>query len=349
MSASLVPAEHERDLAAALREAFADQLSSAALRVAVESTEGFPPGLWKTVAQEIGLCGLTIPEQFGGLGLGMLEANTVHTELGRVLFPGPFLPCALAATALQAAGDRAACERWLPPIAAGELIATVVGGDAIEVTTRATGSASFVLAGHVADLFLILRPDGLFAVESSPEVSVDQMTGLDLTRRLTTVRFADAAARPVGAAAGASVAAHLRLALAAEAVGGLEWCLKTCVEYAKTREQFGRVIGSFQAVAHACVQLLSDVQTAGAATRWAAHAAATGSAEAELAGHVAALRAGEAYRTQTEAAIHLLGGVGFTWEHDAHLYYRRARSASALGGGAAFHRAAIADEVGLTP
>jgi alkylation response protein AidB-like acyl-CoA dehydrogenase len=347
----LVPAEHERDLAATLRGLCADQLSSAALRTCIESPDGYPAGLWKAVAQEIGLCGLTVPENLGGLGLGPLEVNTVHVELGRALFPAPFLGTSLATTALLAGGDAAAAERWLPTLAAGQIVATVAAGTDVRVTGdgRLAGRAQFVPYAHAADLLVVTAGDTAFAVAAGAGVRVTQMTGLDLTRRLGAVEFSDAVGVPIGDAAAVTdaVGAHLRLALAAEAVGGLQWCLDTVVSYAKTREQFGRVIGSFQAVAHQCVQLYSEVRSVSAAARWAAHAAATDDAEAPLANYVAALRAGDAYRTQTEAAVHLLGGIGFTWEHDVHFYYRRARSALALCGGLTHLRHAVATAAGL--
>jgi alkylation response protein AidB-like acyl-CoA dehydrogenase len=347
----LVPGEHERDLATTLRDLCADQLASEALRACLETTEGYPGGLWKAVAQEIGLCGLTVPESFGGLGLGTLEVNTVHVELGRSLFPAPFLSTSLATTALLAGGDTATAERWLPGIAAGETVATVASGAGVfaDAAGRLSGRAQFVPYAHAADLLLVPAGATAFAVEPGAGVTVTQLTGLDLTRRLCTVDLADAAATPVGEATAidAAVAAHLRLALAAEAVGGLEWCLDTIVAYAKTREQFGRVIGSFQAVAHQCVNLYSEVRSVSAAARWAANAAATGDNEAELSNYVAALRAADAYRTQTEATVHLLGGIGFTWEHDIHFYYRRARSALALLGGLTALRQAVATAAGL--
>jgi alkylation response protein AidB-like acyl-CoA dehydrogenase len=369
---SLVPAEHERDLAATLRALCTDQLDSAALRTGVDTPDGYPAGLWKAVAQEIGLCGLTVPESMGGLGLGLLEANTVHVELGRSLFPAPFLGTSLATTGLLA-GDPAAAERWLLRIAAGDCIATVATGARVEAAAsadkarggagggrgsagvvadgqgRLTGRAPFVPYAHAADLLLVPAGDTVFAVEAGPGVTVTQLTGLDLTRRLCTVDLAGVAATPIGdtATITPAVEAHLRLALAAEAAGGLEWCLDTIVEYAKTREQFGRKIGSFQAVAHQCVQLYSEVRSVSAAARWAAHAAATGDTEADLSNYVAALRAADAYRAQTEATVHLLGGIGFTWEHDVHLYYRRARSALALCGGLAHLRERVAATAGL--
>ncbi|MGQ0466956.1 MAG: acyl-CoA dehydrogenase family protein [Sporichthyaceae bacterium] len=354
----LVPAEHERDLAATLRDLFATQQHSQALRESFETPSGWSATVWKALAEEIGLCGLTVPEEFGGLGLGMCEGATVHLELGRALFPGPFLSTSLATTAILASGDPSAAERWLPRIAAGELVATVLLAPG-DLTAEGTlhGSATFLPYGASADLILLPVASGgtvrWFAVEAPGDgLVVDDMDVLDLTRRQARVELRGVRAEPLTdgvTSIGDAVAQHLRLALAAEAVGGLQWCLETCVEYAKTRTQFGRPIGSFQAVAHACVQMLEAVQSGAATTRWAAVAHATGSPETVLAGHVAALRTGEAYRAQTEAAIHLLGGVGFTWEHDAHLYYRRARAALALSGGPSRLREQIAAAAGLGP
>ena len=361
-SAALVPREHERDLAAALRSMAEDLLHPAALRSSLETDVGFAAATWKVVGEELGLCGLTVPEEFGGLGLGWAEVNTVHVELGRSLFPGPFLPTSLAVTALRTVNDVTANERWLPGIATGDTIATVAGPTDLQAVRDERGWSlrgrhDFVVGAHVADVLFLVgatqRGPSLFAVERGADgLTVDQLDGLDLTRRIGRVTVQDARAVLIGeqgqgAAAAEAVARHLRLAVSAEAVGGLEWCVETCVEYAKTRQQFGKAIGEFQAVAHACVEIYAAAQRGAAAARWAACAADGQSPEAELAGHVAALRTAEDYRTQTEAAIHVLGGIGFTWEHEAHLYYRRARSALALVGGAASNRARIAELAGL--
>lgn len=366
MSSTLVPREHERDLASALRSMAEDLLHPGALRASLDTENGFAADTWKVVAEELGLCGLTVPEDFGGLGLGFAEVNTVHVELGRSLFPGPFLATSLASTALLAAGDVVAEERWLPAIAAGAVVATVTLPGAGAGRIRASrddhgwtlsGQADFVIAGHVADLLVACAAthDGpsLFGIDrGAAGLSVSQLPGLDLTRRVARVGLDEVRAVQVGEVANGhaidrAVGRHLRLALAAEAVGGLEWCAETCVDYAKTRQQFGKAIGEFQAVAHTCVDIYAAAQSARATARWAACAADGDWSEAELAGHVAALRAGESYRTQTEAAIHVLGGTGFTWEHQAHLYYRRARSALALCGGSAANRASIAQLAGL--
>ncbi len=367
--AELVPGEDERALADTVRDVVRDLSPVEQIRADADSDLGFGATAWKALARDVGLCGLTIPEQHGGLGLGWSAVNVVHHELGRALYPGPFLATSLATTALLAAGagDR------LAGIAAGDTVAAVAladrsgtwTGTGVTATSssdaadgwRLTGRRWFVIAGHAADLLVVLARteagDSLFAVEAGAAgLTAAPMTGMDLTRRLAVVDLADTPATLIGAddsAGGAleAVGRHVRLALSAEAGGGLDWCTATCVEYAGTRQQFGRIIGSFQAVAHACVDLYDAARSAQAAARWAAVAAQNGAAEAELAGHVAALRAGEDYKTQTEAGVHLLGGIGFTWEHDMHLYYRRARSAAALTGGPAGHRLAIAGLAGL--
>ena len=178
--------------------------------------------------------------------------------------------------------------------------------------------------------------------------TVSGQLGLDLTRRVCVTAFDEAPAVLIGAGEAAAAALDraerdFLLATAAEAAGGLGWCLDAAIAYAENREQFDQSIGSFHAVAQACVDILAAFQEVSAAARSAAAAAAEGSAEAPKAAHVAALRAGEAYRAVTESAVHLLGGNGLSWEHDVHLYYRRAWSAERLAGGSQAHRDAISD------
>jgi alkylation response protein AidB-like acyl-CoA dehydrogenase len=366
----LVPGPDERALAETVRDVLADLSPISQVRADVETDAGYSSVAWKALSGDVGLCGLTVPESYGGLGLSWAAVNVVHEELGRGLYPGPILATGLATSALTAAPGGVA-EQWLPRIATGEAIGAVAvadrSGDWSSAGMTATrlgnrweldGQRWFVVAGHTADLLLVLAAapggDSLFAVEAdAPGLRKQPMVGMDLTRRLAHIEFTACPAVLVGgegeAAAGlAAVGRHLRLAVAAEASGGLAWCVDTCVAYASTRQQFGRVIGGFQAVAHACVDLFGARNSVQAAARWAAVATQNGERDSELAGHVAALRAGEAYRIHTESAIHLLGGIGFTWEHDMHLYYRRARAAAALAGSSSSHRLAIADLAGLT-
>ena len=367
---SLALDEDQRALQATLRSFLADQLSSAVLRSSLDSGTGYDPALHARLAGELGLAGLTIPAEFGGLGLSQAEASVVHTELGRALYPGPFLPSFLAAGALLAAGDRAAAEYWLPRLADGSATGTVAGAgedgrwspgsDSVEAGRSAQdwylrGSRWYVIAGQVADIVVVpaITDAGpaIFLVESgSAGFGVSRQLGIDLTRRICVTTF-DTTPAFLLCHGEAAVAAldraeqELLLATAAEAAGGIGWCLDASIEYVQDREQFGRPIGSFQAVAHSCVDMLADLQSVSTAARYAAVASADGATDARMAARIAALRAGEAYRSVTESAIHLFGGIGFTWEHDAHLYYRRAWSAERLAGGPHAHRAAIADQL----
>jgi alkylation response protein AidB-like acyl-CoA dehydrogenase len=368
ISDSLALSEDQTALQETLRGFLTDQLPSDELRSEIETVAGYSPQVHARLCWELGLAGLTIPEKFGGLGLALAETAVVHTELGRALYPGPFLPTCLAAGVLLAAGDDDAAARWLPRLAEGSLTGTVAiageagawapGTDSVRATEtddgwRLSGQRWFVIAAHVAGIVAVpaVTEDGLamFLVEAgSPGYSATGQLGLDLTRRVCVTTFDDAPAHLL-ATGDQAVAALSRaereflLATAAEAAGGIGWCLEGAVEYAKEREQFGQAIGSFQAVAHACVDMLADFQAISAAARYAAVTADEGAPDAAMAAHVAGLRSGEAYRRVTESAIHLFGGVGFTWEHDIQLYYRRAWSAERLAGGPHSHRAAIAD------
>jgi alkylation response protein AidB-like acyl-CoA dehydrogenase len=363
---SLSLTDDQRALQDHVRAFLGDQLSSAELRGSLEGETGYSPELHARLAGELGLCGLTIPEQFGGLGLSQVEASVVHAELGRALYPGPLLPSCLAAGVLQAAGDHEACERWLPLLADGSVTGTVAAAD--EAGQWSSGSDSvrakhtpggwqlsgrrwYVIAAHVAGIIAVpaVTESGLamFLVESgSPGFAVSRQLSFDLTRRIsiTSLDATPAVLLSQDAAAVLGEAEHeFLLATAAEAAGGIGWCLDASIAYVKDRERFGTPGGSFEAIAHSCVDMLEDLQSVSSAARYAAAATADNAPEAPMAVRVAALRAGEAYRDVTDAAIHLFGGMGFTWEHDAHLHYRRAWSAERLAGGPQAHRAAIAD------
>ena len=370
-SDTLALSEDQHALRDTLRKFLADQLPSDALRAMLETPGGYGPELHARLAAELGLAGLTIPEELGGLGLSQAEASVMHAELGRALYPGPFLSTALAAGVLLAAGDRDVRERWIPMLASGSVTATLAaadegglwefGPDSVRAERapggwRLYGHRWYVLAAHAVDLIVVpaateFGPAIFLADPRSLGCTVSGQLGLDLTRRVCVTAFDEAPAVPVGqgdtaTAALAQAERDFLLATAAEAAGGIGWCLDMTIAYAKDREQFGQPNGSFQAVAHACDDMLAAFQEVSTAARYAAVAAADGAPDAPVAAHVAALRAGEAYRAVTESAIHLFGGVGLSWEHDAQLYYRRAWSAERLAGGPQAHRAAIADQPG---
>jgi alkylation response protein AidB-like acyl-CoA dehydrogenase len=295
----------------------------------------------------------------------------VHTELGRALYPGPFLSTCLAAAALLAAGDHAAAKRWLPLLADGSVTGAFAAADQDGRWSGGSGSVRahqtshgwrlygrcwYVIAAHVAGILVVSARAGsvpaMFLVEAGAAgLRSSAQRSPDLTRRVGVTAFDGTPAVLLGQGDQAVAALdrakrEFLLATAAEAVGGIGWCLDEAVVYAREREQSARPVTSFQTIAHACVEMLEAFQAAEAAARYAAVAAADGAAEAPTAALVAALQSGQAYRTATETTIQLFGGIGFTGEHDAQLYYRRAWSAERLTGGPQVHRAALADLAG---
>ena len=365
-SDTLPLSEGQQALQDTLRGFLADQLPSAALRAALETRAGYSPELHARLAGEFGLTGLTIPREFGGPGMSQAEASVVHAELGRALYPGPLLPTTLAGGVLLATGNHAAQERWLPQLADGSVTATVAaadegghwvfGPDSVRAERapggwRLYGHRWYVLAAHAVDVVVVpavaeSSPAMFLADPRSLGCTVSGQLGLDLTRRVCVTAFDEAPALLIGEGEAAVAALYqaerdFLLATSAEAAGGIGWCLDAAIAYAEDREQFGQTIGAFQAVAQACVDILAAFQDVSAAARYAALEAADGSAEAPKAAHAAALRAGEAFRAVTESAIGLFGRNGLSWEHDVHLYYRRAWSAERLAGGPQAHRTAI--------
>ena len=347
----------QRALRDTLRGFLVSQLPTAALRATLETDAGYSPQLHTRLAAEFGLAGLTIPGEFGGQGLSQAEACVVHTELGRALYPGPYLAGYLAAGVL-ATGDRAVAERWLPQLADGSVTGTIAVADSGGLWSSASGGVRahltphgwrlygrswYVIAAHVVDVVVVSALAGsvpaMFLVESgAPGFRVSPMPGLDLTRRVAVTAFD--AAPAVLLVQGADAAAALDraereflLAIAAEAVGGIHWCLDATVTHARDREQFGRPVDSFQAVARAYVDMLAVFQEVSDAARYAAVADAEGAAEARAAARVAAQQTGQAYRGVAETAVRLFGGIGSTEEHDTHLYYRRAWAAERLSRG----------------
>ena len=291
--------EDQQALQETLRGFLAGQLPAAALRAALETRTGYSPELHARLASEFGLTGLTIPREFGGRGLSQVEASVVHSELGRVLYPGPLLATALAGGMLLATGDRVAREQWLPLLADGSVIATVAaadeggrwvfGPDSVRAERapggwRLYGHRWYVLAAHAADVVVVpaVTESGpaMFLVDPrSLGCTVSGQLGLDLTRRVCVLAFDEAPALPIveGEVAAAALERAERdflIATAAEAAGGIGWCLDKAIAYAEDREQFGQTIDAFQAVAQACVDILAAFQEVSAAARHAALEAA---------------------------------------------------------------------------
>ena len=353
----------------------ADKAQSGAVRHWMESDRGYDPDLWQQMAQQLGLNGLALPEQYGGAGYGLAELAVVLEEMGRRVLPAPFFATVgLAAQTLLASGDEEACHRYLPRIAQGELTATLAVCDEngswelSDVTTSArpgndhdwtlSGTKMFVVDGDIADLILVIARDGealgLFAVEAgAPGVDTTRLDTLDPTRRLARIDLRDCSARRIGPAGDATPFLRKALqlatvALAAEQLGGAQACLDGAVDYAKLRVQFDRPIGSFQAIKHKCADLMVEVESARAAVLYAA-ALDTDTAAAEFAICAALVSAycSAAYTHAAKENIQIHGGVGFTWEHDAHLHLKRAKTSELLFGAPAAQRRRIAELIGI--
>jgi alkylation response protein AidB-like acyl-CoA dehydrogenase len=361
--------EEQEALRATVRRFLAVKSPSEAVRGWMESGEGHDPVLWRQLAGQLDLQGLAVPEKYGGAGGGPVELGIVLEEMGRVLLPSPFFATvALAGQALVASGDDTARSRWLPGIADGSLTATVALAEESgswrldDVATAATasgggwtlsGTKMFVIDGHSADLVLVVARTetgpGLFAVEGDEAgMTRTPLEALDLTRRLGRIDLADTPATRVGEHTIGFPRTWLDLAviaLAAEQVGGAQACLDAAVGYAKVRVQFDRPIGSFQAIKHKCADLLLEVEAARSATRHAAAMADTG--ELPTAAAVAGAYCSAAFTHAAKENIQIHGGIGFTWEHDAHLYLKRAKSSEQLFGAPAAHRARLADLAGI--
>ncbi|MDS0138837.1 MULTISPECIES: acyl-CoA dehydrogenase family protein [unclassified Amycolatopsis] len=334
--------EEARALRDAVRALLTRRSGPEAVRAAMASPLGYDDKLWSTLCEQIGVAALTIPERYGGAGAGLAEACVVLAELGRTLTPAPMLGSAvLAAQALLLTGNDEACERLLPGIAEGTTLAAVAWSDVDGGWTPALrasdagldGRTHYVLDGDLADVLLaIARTDdgaGLFEVPLEG-VRRTRVTSLDPTRRLAVVECASTPARRLDAGGFAGQLRQLRdtatVAVAAEQVGAAARALELTVEYTKQRRQFGRPIGSFQALKHR----MADVHVHVEAARSALYAALVdGDAEAV---ETAKVVCGEAFAHAAAEMIQLHGGIAITWEHDAHLYFKRAHGTALLFG-----------------
>lgn len=347
-----------------LRRLLAEKAPVDALRDSME-TAPFDRAVWSALASDLGLQSLLVPERNGGVGLGFVELAIALEELGATLACAPYLSTAIAtATVLQAPASTVGDE-LLAAIAGEQTIATLAVSegrdwslDAVHSTATAAGGAHrlhgrkvLVTDAPVADVFLIVactdRGVGVFAVRrGTPGLSVELTPSLDQTRGLGRLELDGAIGHPVIAAGEqAAVERALQLALiaiAAEQLGGARRCLELSVEHAKQRVQFGRPIGSFQAIKHLCADMLVGVETATAAVAYAAWAAAEQSAELPIVSSLVKAHVSEVYLSAAAATIQILGGMGYTWEHPAHLYYKRAASTSVLFGDPRAHREAVA-------
>lgn len=353
----LVLNAEQQDLRASVRKFLMDRSGSAQVRSAMTGEAGFDRELWTRLTAELGLAGLVVPEGYDGAGAGHVERAVVLEELGRALTPSPYLAAAvLAVDTLLALDDEDARAELLPGLASGELIGAVAvaeapgAWDAAAVATTATRSAdgwvldghkTFVIGGDVADVVLVLATTlegpGWFRVDATAAgVSRRTLRTLDPTRRLARFDFAGAAARPLASSDPGAALALVRdlftVALAAEQLGVLQRACEMAVDYAKVRVQFGRTIGSYQAVKHACADMYSTAEQATSALRFAAWTADADREQLPLAAALAGAYIAPAAFEVAGSALQLHGGVGYTWEHDVHLYFKRAKSSELLLG-----------------
>ena len=366
------------DLREAVRDFLAAKSPESAVRAAMDTERRHDPAVWDQMARQLRLPGLALPADYGGDGFGLTELEVVLEEMGAALVCSPFFATVvLAAQALLASSDEAACARYLPPIAAGQSTATLAvtergaagdPWDAALVTTRAerakvdgewllSGAKSFVIDGAIADLVLVIARSAagpaLFAVDGgAPGLRAEPMTTLDATRAMAVLTFEQAPAVLVGAEGqgGRLMSCVLDLAcvaLAAEQAGGARRCLEMSTGYARTRFQFGRPVGSFQAVKHKCADMLVRVELAEATAREAARLADACAAEFPAAAAAAHICCSQAYMFAAAENIQVHGGIGFTWEHPAHLYFRRAKSSELLFGGPAVYHERFLGRLGI--
>ncbi|MGC8511681.1 MAG: acyl-CoA dehydrogenase family protein [Acidimicrobiales bacterium] len=365
--------EEQEELRKAVRRFLEDKSPETEVRRLMETEDGYDEAVWRQMADQLGLQGLTIPERFGGSGFGYVELVVVLEEMGRALLCAPyFSSVALAANLLMATGDEGAQTDYLPLIAAGSKIATVAlaeasgrwdeGGVTVLASDsdgqwRVSGEKLYVLDGHAADLVLVAARSAngvsVFAVEKGAQgYQATSLSTMDQTRKQAKLTFDATPARLVGAegqgwAAVSKMLDLAAVALAAEQVGGAQKVLEMAVEYAKVRVQFGRPIGSFQAIKHKCADMLLEVESAKSAAYYAGWAAAEDSDELPVVASLAKSYCSEAYFHATAENIQIHGGIGFTWEHPAHLYFKRAKSSELLFGDPTYHRELLAQRIGI--
>jgi len=370
--------EEQEQLRDAVRKFLEAKSPESAVRELMETTDGYDPAVWQQMANELGLQSLHIPEEYGGQGFSFVELGIVLEEQGRALLCAPyFSSVVLAANAILNAGTDEQKAALLPGIASGETIATLAftepngRWDASGITMEARpsgdgvvleGTKMFVLDGHLADVIVVVAreagtsgEDGISFFTIAGDASGLTRTPLatmDQTRKQAKLELAGVAATPLGES-GAGWAAlsktldQAAVGLSNEMVGGSAFVLEESVQYAKDRVQFGRPIGSFQAIKHKCADMLLEVESAKSAAYYAAWAAAEDNEELPVVASLAKAYCSDAYFHSAAENIQIHGGIGFTWEHNAHLYFKRAKSSEILLGDATYHRELLAQRIGI--
>jgi alkylation response protein AidB-like acyl-CoA dehydrogenase len=365
--------EEQEELRKTVRAFLESKSAETAVREQMETDSGFDTAVWSQMGEQLGLQGLAIPEEFGGSGYTFVELGIVLEEQGRALLCAPFFSTVvLAANTLLHSGDDAAKAAHLPGIASGETIATLAftepsgkwdeSGITMEATASGdgytlTGTKMFVLDGHTASLIIVAartaKGVSLFTVAGDAAgLTRTALSTMDQTRKQAKLEFAGTPATLLGTegegwAVLSSVLDLAAVGLAAEQVGGAQKVLEMAVEYAKVRVQFGRPIGSFQAIKHKCADMLLEVESAKSAAYYGLWCAAEQNDELPSVASLAKAYCSEAYFHATAENIQIHGGIGFTWEHPAHLYFKRAKSSELLFGDPTYHRELLAQRIGI--
>ncbi|MGB8684455.1 MAG: acyl-CoA dehydrogenase family protein [Candidatus Binatus sp.] len=335
------------------------------VRKVMATDDGYPRELYDQIAK-LGWTGLIVPEKFGGAGLGMLDMAMILEEGGYAAMPGPFLfSSMLAASALKLGGSEQLNAKWLTALAEGNAVGTVAvveGAGSIDhrdihaiamksdAGWRLNGAKMFVPYADVADFIVVAaKRDSdvrLFVVDTkSPGVTIRSRKNLDLTRRVASVELRNVPAKRLhggGSQLFAKLVDVAAIAVAADSLGGTERALEMAVDYSKVREQFGKPIGSFQALKHAAAEIVADLEPARAMLWYAAYALDTGAADASRIAAMAKARLCDIYSRGTDRAVLMHGGIGFTWEHDMHIWFKRARFNESYFGSPSFHRERVA-------
>jgi len=365
--------DEQEELRKTVRSFLENKSSEEAVRELMETEDGYDPAVWSQMGEQMGLQGLSIPEEYGGSGYGFVELGIVLEEMGRALLCAPFFSTAvLAANTLLQSGDEAAMSKYLPGIASGESIATLAytepsgKWDESGITMEATksgdgytlsGTKSFVIDGHVAGLIIVAAKTGagtsLFAVDGDAAgLTKTSLSTMDQTRKQAKLDFDNTPAALIGEEGKGwdtleTVLDLAAVALAAEEVGGAQMVLEMAVDYAKVRVQFGRPIGSFQAIKHKCADMLLEVESAKSAAYYGMWCASEMNDELPSTASLAKAYCSEAYFHAAAENIQIHGGIGFTWEHPAHLYFKRAKSSELLFGDPTYHREQLAQRIGI--
>jgi alkylation response protein AidB-like acyl-CoA dehydrogenase len=350
--------ESQEILKDSARKFFAGECPSTEMRRLMETDTAYDATLWSKLTDQ-GYTGIIFPEAFGGVGLGKVELMLLMEETGRALLPGPFFSTVvLAGTVLDTVGTPEHKEKYLAPICRGEVRSTVAILEAgaswnlrdiqlSAVNGKLNGEKFFVSDAAVADFLIVVARNGVFVVDSKARgLKISPMSGIDLTRKLSVVEFNNTPAEQLGSDLNLPRALDIATAaLAAELVGGMQRTLDVTVEYAKTRKQFGKPIGIFQAVQHQCVDMYLETESSRSAVYYGGWALEENSPDAATAVSIAKMYCSDAARTVGNRGIQIHGGMGFTWENDLHLYYRRAKASETAFGDATFHRERIASMV----